>query len=168
MKITILGYMASGKSTLGKELSAVYNLPFIDLDKYIEAKENTSIAELIAVKNGMHFRKLERKYLLEILNLPKFILASGGGTPCYYDNLQEINSKSVSFYLSESPKILTSRLRKLREKESRPLIANVADEDLLEFVAKHLFERRLFYDQAEHTIIGENKLSQIEEILNAQ
>ncbi len=168
MKITLLGYMASGKTTLGKELSAAYNLPFYDLDRYIEMKTNATIKALLAVKNGMYFRKIERQFLLEILNLPKFILASGGGTPCYYNNLQEINSKSISFYLSETPKNLTSRLRKLTDKESRPLVANVAEKDLLEFVAKHLFERRLFYDQAHNTIAGEDKFKQIEKILNAQ
>ena len=168
MKITLLGYMASGKSTIGKELSVAYSLPFYDLDKFIEQKENATIAELMLVKNGIYFRKIERQYLLDILSLPKFILASGGGTPCYYDNIEKINSKSVSFYLSETPKNLTKRLRKLREKESRPLITNVADDDLLEFVAKHLFERRLFYDQAHHTVTGADKLKFIKEILGAK
>jgi len=165
MKITLLGYMASGKTTIGKLLNSAYNLPLYDLDKYIEQKEEATISELMQIKNGMYFRKLERKYLLEILNLPNFILATGGGTPCYYDNIEKINAKSVSFYLSETPKSLTSRLRKIKEKETRPLIANVADEDLLEFVAKHLFERRLFYDKANYTVSGEDKQKQIEEIL---
>lgn len=151
MKISILGYMGSGKSTIGKDLAFQLGLDFIDLDAFIETKESKSIIELFSSLGEIKFRKIEHEALSEILNSKKnIILAVGGGTPVYYNNMEIINNESTSIYLRLTPNELSNRLQK--EKEKRPLISHIKNEDLPEFVAKHLFERRNFYEQADIVI----------------
>ena len=148
MKIILLGYMASGKSTIGKEISKKLFMNFIDLDAYIVKRENQSISEIFKVKGEIYFRGLESRYLKELLNADTdFVLSLGGGTPCYGDNMSLIlASLAKPVYIKVSIPTLVARLT--AEKNSRPLIANLADDKIPEFVAKHLFERRFFYEQA--------------------
>ncbi|WP_298777613.1 shikimate kinase [uncultured Polaribacter sp.] len=153
MKIVLLGYMASGKSSIGKLLAKKLNYQFIDLDDYIIEKEKMTISEIFKVKGEIYFRNIENKYLKEvILKGEKYILALGGGTPCYANNMEVINSSkdSVSIYLQGSTSTMIKRL--IKKKSKRPLIASLGDDKIPEFVAKHLFERRPFYEQAKHTI----------------
>ena len=147
MKTVLLGYMGSGKSTVAKLLASSLNLPFTDLDDYIEQKEQKSIKELFEDKGEIYFRLQESKYLKEVLeDTSPGIIALGGGTPCYGNNMTLINDLSKSFYLKGSISTITLRLSK--EKSQRPLIAALNDEQLTEFIAKHIFERRAFYEQA--------------------
>jgi shikimate kinase len=148
MKIVLLGYMASGKSTIGSALSDTLFSPFIDLDNYIENKEKKSIRNIFKDKGEIYFRSIEHKYLKEILSSQEsFVLSLGGGTPCYADNMNLIKiSGATSFYLHATIKILSDRL--IKEKSNRPLMAALENEKIPEFVAKHLFERRSFYEQA--------------------
>lgn len=164
MKIALIGYMASGKTLVGKGLSEALNIPFIDLDQAIENETGQKISDLLPIKNGLHFRKIEREQLLRVLELPNFVLSSGGGTPCYYNNMEEINAKATSFYLQETPKTLSDRLKV--DKQNRPLVKSIEDEELFEFVAKHLFERRSFYEMANYKIRGEDKIEHIVKVLN--
>ena len=153
MNIIILGYMGSGKSVIGRELSLKVNKKFIDLDSYIEEKEKDSISNIFQNNGDLYFRKQESKYLKEILsNNTDLVLSVGGGTPCYFDNIDMmISNKNISFYLKNSNIQLTSRL--FNEKSKRPLISNISSkEKLLEFVSKHLFEREVFYNSATHKI----------------
>ena len=153
MNIIILGYMGSGKSIIGRELSLKMNKKFVDLDSYIEEKEKDSISNIFQKNGDLYFRKQESKYLKEILsNNTDLVLSVGGGTPCYFDNLDMMTSNNnVSFYLKNSNIQLTSRL--FNEKNKRPLISNISSkEKLLEFVSKHLFEREFFYNSATHKI----------------
>ena len=149
MKIVLLGYMASGKSTIGREISKKLNMKFIDLDDYISKREKSSILEIFKVKGEIYFRSIERRYLKELLNSDAdFVLSLGGGTPCYGDNMALIvASEATSVYIKAGIPALVSRLT--AEKSNRPLIANLADDKIQEFVAKHLFERRFFYEQAD-------------------
>jgi shikimate kinase len=148
MKIVLLGYMASGKSTIGGVLSDELFYPFIDLDNYIENKEKKSIGNIFKDKGEIYFRRIEHKYLKEILSSQEnFILSLGGGTPCYADNISLIkNSGATSFYLQATIKTLSDRL--IKEKSNRPLMASLENEKIPEFIAKHLFERRVFYEEA--------------------
>lgn len=157
MKIVLLGYMASGKSTIGREISKKLDMKFIDLDDYISKREKTSISEIFKVKGEIYFRRIESFYLSEILNSKdRFILSLGGGTPCYSNNMELIlNSEASSIYIKAGIKTLVSRLT--AEKNKRPLVAELEDDKLLEFVAKHLFERRFFYEQASMTVNTEDK-----------
>ena len=157
MKIVLLGYMASGKSSIGKRLSKKLSMRFLDLDDYIIEQEKMSISKIFELKGEVYFRLIEHKYLKEILAKDeKFILALGGGTPCYANNLEEINKgDTLSIYLQGSTATMIERL--IRKKSKRPLIASLGDDKIPEFVAKHLFERRPFYEQAKKTIKIDDK-----------
>jgi shikimate kinase len=152
MKIVLLGYMASGKSSIGKLLSKKLSMKFLDLDDYIINKEGMSIAEIFEKKGEVYFRVIENKYLKEVLNTKdQLILALGGGTPCYANNMEEINKgDTVSIYLQGKTKTMIDRL--IKKKSKRPLIASLADDKIPEFVAKHLFERRMYYELAKITV----------------
>jgi shikimate kinase len=157
MKIILLGYMASGKSTIGKEISKKLDMNFIDLDAYISKQEKKSIPEIFKIKGEIYFRRIESIYLKELLNNEgDFVLSLGGGTPCYSNNMELIQySKATSIYIKASIPTLTARL--LEEKDTRPLVADLENEQLTEFVAKHLFERKFFYEEASVILNTENK-----------
>ena len=156
MKIILLGYMGSGKSTVAKKLARALNLPFIDLDDFIVENEKKSIKEIFESKGEIYFRLQESKYLKILLDDPMdAVLALGGGTPCYANNMENVKKEAESIYLKGSIANICQRLRS--EKQQRPLIASLNDEQLTEFVAKHLFERRDFYEQATKTVSIENK-----------
>lgn len=138
--------MGAGKSSLGNALAQSLNLPFYDLDHLIAEEQGDSVSEIILNKGELFFRKLERDVLEKALTKDAFVLAQGGGTPCYYDNMELINSHSVSIYLERSIGDLLAVLSE--DGKERPLIAHLDDADLQEFIAKHLFERRDFYERA--------------------
>jgi len=149
--------MGSGKSTVGKHLAVLLNLRFIDLDNYIEEGEKMPVPKIFEQKGELYFRKKEHSYLAEIVQSNQdFVLATGGGTPCYGNNLNTILSGTDNvFYLKLSISELAKRLSK--EKQQRPLIKNITDEDLPEFIGKHLFERNLYYGRAAHPIECDNR-----------
>ena len=158
MKIVLLGYMASGKSTIGKILAEKRGIPFIDLDAYIEKKENMSVSEVFSEKGEIYFRKQEHVYLKELLEKKEdFVLSLGGGTPCYAGNMKVLSSYDdvKSIYLKTSINTIIERL--VNEKSQRPLVARLNKEELAEFVAKHLFERSYYYNQATHKLVVDDK-----------
>jgi shikimate kinase len=157
MKIVLVGYMGSGKSTIGKILAKKLKFGFIDLDDYIESSENSSIPAIFKEKGEVYFRKKEFEYLKDILkDKDDFILSTGGGTPCYGENMNAIlEATSNVFYLSVTINGLIERL--ILEKDERPIIANISNEELPEFIGKHLFERTYFYSKAQHTLFCDNK-----------
>ena len=168
MKIVLLGYMASGKSSIGKRLSKKLSMSFLDLDNYIIDREKMSISKIFETRGEVYFRLIEHKYLKEVLNKDEnFILALGGGTPCYANNMKILNKEEInSIYLQGTTKTMIDRL--IRKKAKRPLIASLTDDKIPEFVAKHLFERRPFYEQAK-TIIkidDKSKKEVTEELVN--
>lgn len=156
MILSLLGYMGSGKTHISKILSEKINFKFIDLDKEISKKKKQTIPEIFKTKGEIYFRKLEREVLEELLATEKnAVLSLGGGTPAYYNNMEIINHNSKSIFLTASISTLTERLNK--QKEKRPLIAHLTDEDLPEFIAKHLFERNTFYQKAQYIIKTDSK-----------
>ena len=164
--------MGSGKTLVSKELSILNNFKIFDLDTEISKQNNRSITEIFKEKGEIFFRKTEKEVLEKILSSEKnIILSLGGGTPCYYNNIDRINEKTISVFLKTNVKTLAQRLSS--EKDKRPLIQNISNEDLPEFIAKHLFERNPFYNQAKITIntdnlsareIAEEILTQIKQI----
>lgn len=163
MIISLLGYMGSGKTHISKNLSEKTNYKLIDLDEEIIRKNQKSISEIFADRGEIYFRKQEKEILDEILAKSEdIILSLGGGTPAYYNNMEMIKKKSTSIYLRANISTLTERI--LKEKEKRPLIAKISEEDLPEYIAKHLFERNFFYNQAQFTISTDAKSA--EEIVN--
>ena len=156
MIISLLGYMGSGKTHISKKLSEKIDYKFVDLDAEIIQKNQKSICEIFIEKGEIFFRKQEKEILEQIFDLNEdIILSLGGGTPAYYNNMELINLKSSSIFLRANISTLTQRL--LAEKESRPLIAKIPEEDLPEYIAKHLFERNHFYNQAEFIVNTDNK-----------
>ena len=151
-KIILVGYMGSGKSTIGKVLSENVGIPFYDLDEIIEKHENMSVKKIFERKGEVYFRKLEHLLLNAFIDENEhFVLALGGGTPCYANNHEVLKREDIlSFYLKTSVEILSERLK--LEKEARPLIANFNDEQLTDFINKHLFDRNYYYFQSKHTI----------------
>lgn len=156
MKISLIGYMGSGKSHVSKVLSQDLDLKLIDLDHYISLKNNLTIPQIFEKKGEIYFRKEERRLLEEILvDENDLILSVGGGTPAYYNNIEMINHHSDSIFLRTSVTTLSQRL--LKQKSKRPLIADIPDGDLPEFIAKHLFERNHYYAQAKFTVGTDGK-----------
>lgn len=162
MIISLIGYMGSGKSHISKVLSDKIGLKLIDLDQQISLKNKLTIPQIFEKRGEIYFRKQERELLEEILaKEDNLILSVGGGTPAYYNNIEVLNQNSETIFLRTSVKTLADRL--LKQKFKRPLIANIDDEDLPEFIAKHLFERNQYYSKAKYTIDTDRK--SVEEIV---
>ena len=159
MKLFLTGYMGSGKSSTGIELAGQLNLTFVDLDDQIAQMQGKKISEIFDERGELFFRKLETEVLKDVLeDSNSLVIALGGGTPCYGNNLdlikQDRNSKTI--YLKASVDFLTERL--FLEKDSRPVISHLDQkEDLEDFIRKHLFERSYYYLQADHIVNVEDK-----------
>ena len=155
--------MGCGKSIIGNLLAEQLDITYVDLDSFLEEQEKATVKEIFDTKGELYFRKKERAYLEILLDQQDpIILSLGGGTPCYYNNMDYIlDSKAISIYLKASLKTLTDRLT--LEKTSRPLISHLeSDEDLTEFIGKHLFERLSFYGKAGHLVaVDDLSLSEI-------
>jgi shikimate kinase len=156
-KIILLGYMGCGKSTVAHKLAAVTAIPYTDLDLYIEEKYQTTISNIFKEKGEIYFRKIEQLAFDELLQNPtKMIIGLGGGTPCYANNHEKLQLKNVSsIYLKASIATLFKRLSV--NKSKRPLIASMDDEALQEFIAKHLFDRSFYYNQAKYVVSVDEK-----------
>ena len=151
--IVLLGYMGSGKSTVGRLLSKRLDLPFIDLDEYIENELGISVPEIFSSKGAVFFRKKEHEYLKQLLSSHEnLVLSLGGGAPCYHNNMDAIHLATPhTFFLAPSVSELSVRL--FDKRKNRPLISHIQSvEEMSEFIGKHIFERIPFYEQAQHTI----------------
>lgn len=145
--IYLWGFMASGKSRLGKRLSKVINRTYIDLDQYIETQEQQTIPEIFHKHGEQHFRKLEQTYLHQVSQQSNLIIACGGGTPCYFDNKSYMLANGVCVFLTVERQILIERLWANREK--RPLVANMqTQQELQVYLQAKLKERMPYYAQA--------------------
>lgn len=142
-----MGYMGSGKTKNGKKLAKQLGWPFVDLDAAVVAHTQSSIADLVANRGELYFRKMERQLLEEVLKKPgSFVFAVGGGTPVYYNNMELLNQHCIVVYLQGNVGTLFQRL--VGNRSARPLIAHLPEEELKDFIAKHLFERNPIYMQA--------------------
>ncbi|PLX09495.1 MAG: shikimate kinase [Marinilabiliales bacterium] len=158
--------MGSGKSVFGKRLAKHLKLNFIDLDKHIEQKYKMTIPSIFSTFDETVFRNLETKELNEILKQDNLILACGGGTPCFNENMKRINSTSISVYLQLNEKALFDRLTKSKTK--RPLIQGLKHDELLNKISKLLNEREQFYNQSKLTISGINmKVEEVAQLILA-
>lgn len=164
-KIILLGYMGSGKSTIAKLLSEKTQIKAFDLDGIVEERAGLSIKNIFDQKGEIYFRKLENQIFKELMaSEESMIISLGGGTPCYANNHEMLNGENTaSFYLKASIETLYNRL--LTIKENRPLIAKQEEEEMKEYIAKHLFDRSYYYNQATHVVSVDNK--SIEEVVAA-
>ena len=142
----------SGKTTLGKEVARRLNVPFVDLDREIEFRDARPIHEIFSVSGEDHFRKVERELLQDwISHVDNFVMATGGGTPCFHDNISRINESGVSFFLDVPLKELASRITE-EERKNRPLLDN--SEDLATQLDGYRNTRMPYYLQATHHLRG--------------
>jgi shikimate kinase len=156
-KVILIGYMGVGKTTIARFLAQKMNLKWVDLDKIIEEKMNLSIKELFQQKGEIYFRKIEYEVFKELVKKnEKLIISLGGGTPCYANNHLFLNGDEVvSIYLQASIAVIFDRLKEV--KSERPLVVNQNDENLKAFIAKNLFDRSFFYNQATFKICVDAK-----------
>ncbi len=150
MKIVLTGMPGSGKTTLAKKFAGSKMIEFIDSDLYIETKFGMSVNKIFNEFGELKFREYEHNALLEILQKESFILASGGGLPCYHDNMNLIKAETVSVYLNASPELLLERIIQSKGVRKRPLIQNKSRNELLHYLTKSLEIRKVFYEKADY------------------
>jgi shikimate kinase len=154
MKIFLVGYMGCGKSTLGKKLAHNLKLDFIDLDKYIEKEEGRSIPQIFEEDGEDYFRKLERVYLHRIIDNDNVVISTGGGTPCFFDNMEQMTDYGKTVYINMHPKALIPRIQS--SKQLRPLLKGLEGVELLDYIYKTLRDREFYYNKAEFVVPGFN------------
>jgi shikimate kinase len=153
MLIYLIGFMGSGKTTTGKKLAAFLNYRIIDLDSFIEEKYRITIPDIFNRFDEKAFRKIERDALLETTALKSTVVSTGGGTPCFFDNMEIINRHGTSVYLKLHPKSIFARLNESKKK--RPLLENKTEQERYNYIVSKLAEREKYYLQAHHTIKAE-------------
>jgi shikimate kinase len=154
MRIYIVGYMGSGKSTVGRQLAKLLNFGHIDLDVLFEEEYKISIADFFNKYDESAFRLIEKKILESTLKYDDFVISTGGGTPCFFTNMDFINQNGISVYIKMHPKSLFYRL--LTSKRTRPLVSGLDELVLQKSIETRLAERETFYAQSQIIIKGEN------------
>lgn len=145
-RIFLIGYMGAGKTTVGRVLARQLGLSFIDLDCYIENRYQQSVGRLFAEKGESGFREIERNLLREVAEFEDVLVSTGGGAPCFFDNMAYMNSRGTTVYLKVSPGELAERLETARQ--TRPLLKDKTPDELRAFIEAALRQREAFYRQA--------------------
>lgn len=149
-RIIIIGYMGSGKTTVGHALSQELGLPFYDLDWYIETRMHCTVKQIFDEKGEEGFRKIEHSMLHEVAEFENVIISCGGGTPCFFDNIDYINRQGETVYLKCSTDVLYKHLK--MGKTVRPLLLNKTPDEVKAFIGTQLKEREPFYTKAKHIV----------------
>ena len=149
-RIILLGYMGAGKTTIGKPLAEALGLPFYDLDWYISMRYRRSVPQIFDERGEEGFRELERRMLHEVAEFENVVVSLGGGTPCFFDNMEYINSLATTVYLKATPEVLAAHLR--MGKGVRPLLTGKTPEELNAYITQSLAAREPFYSMAKYTL----------------
>lgn len=157
-RIFLIGYMGAGKTTVGKELSKRLGLSFIDLDHYIEGRYLKTVGQLFAEKGEESFREIERKMLREVAMFEDVLISTGGGAPCFFDNMDFMNESGRTVYLKVSVDELAKRLEVC--KNTRPVLKGRSGDDLKKFIAESLEKREPFYSKAATVFDAEKMLTE--------
>jgi len=154
MRIFLIGLMGSGKTYWGAKIAALRGWKFIDLDHLVEQREQMSIPEMFEKHGERYFRELESKYLKELSSLSNIVVAAGGGTPCFHDNISLMNRLGETYYLKVKPETAARRLE--NQINDRPLLKGKKQDELISFFQKQLKEREPYYLRASHIIDADN------------
>ena len=149
-RIILIGYMGAGKTTIGKALSKELGITFYDLDWYIESRMRKTVSEIFAERGEEGFRKIEYNMLHEVAEFEDVIISCGGGTPCFFDNMDYLNQQGQVVYLKAEPEVLYKHLQ--MAKVERPLLKGKSKEELLTFIKEQLDKREPFYTKARYTL----------------
>ena len=149
-RIILIGYMGAGKTTVGKALAKELGIIFYDLDWYIENRMRKSIAQIFAERGEEGFRKIEYNMLHEVAEFENVIISCGGGTPCFFDNMDYLNQQGQVVYLKADPEVLYKHL--VMSKNDRPLLRGKSPEQLITFIREQLEKREPFYSKARYTV----------------
>ena len=149
-RVILVGYMGSGKTTVGKALSKATGMMFYDLDWYIESRMHKTISQIFAERGEEAFRQIEYNMLHEVAEFEDVIISCGGGTPCFFDNMDYLNQQGDVVYLKASPETLYKHL--LMAKVERPLLKNKTADELISYISGHLQERLPYYQKARYTL----------------
>ena len=152
-RIFLIGYMGSGKTTVGKLLAAKLGYSFVDMDAHIEEQQFKSVGQLFAERGEDEFRLLEQKCLHEVAQFDDVIISTGGGAPCFFDNMEYMNAHGTTIYLRFTAEELANRLATQAAK--RPLIATKKGDELRQFISEGLNKREPFYTQANYSVEGD-------------
>ena len=163
-KIVLIGFSGAGKSTIAKKIAAHFHFSVLDTDEMLEEKYHISVFNIFEKYGEETFRQLEYNTLIEALQQENVVIATGGGTPCFFDAMKLINEAAISVYVEMAPKSLVQRL--LHAKKARPLTKNKTEEALFSYVTEQLIQREPFYKQAHFTVKGEScNLQELIELL---
>lgn len=157
-RIFLIGYMGAGKTTVGKQLASRMGLSFVDLDLYIEGRYHKSVRELFATRGEDAFREIERKMLHEVAEFEDVLISTGGGSPCFFDNMEFMNQVGKTVYLRVSVEELTKRLEMC--KQTRPVLQNRTGESLYRFIDENIRKREPYYKQASVVFDAEKMLTE--------
>ena len=149
-RIILIGYMGSGKTTVGKALSKETGMMFYDLDWYIESRMRKTVSQIFAEKGEEGFRKIEYNMLHEVAEFEDVIISCGGGTPCFFDNIDYMNQQGPVVYLKVEPETLYLHLK--MSKNDRPLLRGKSQDELITFIREQLKQREPFYTKAHYTL----------------
>ena len=149
-RIILIGYMGSGKTTIGKALSKETGMMFYDMDWYIESRMHKTVSQIFAEKGEEAFRKIEYNMLHEVAEFEDVIISCGGGTPCFFDNMDYLNQQGKTVYLKADPEVLYNHL--LMGKVERPLIKGKSPEELIAYIREQLKKREKYYTKAKYTL----------------
>ena len=157
-RIFLIGYMGAGKTTLGRAYSKDQGLTFIDLDWYIEERFHKTVQQIFAERGEEGFREIERRMLHEVADFEDVVIAAGGGTPCFFDNMDFMNEHGVTVLLQAQTSTLFNRLKVA--KSQRPLLADKSDDELMTFIMTGLQKRQVFYSKAQYVFASDELESQ--------
>jgi len=149
-RIIIIGYMGAGKTTVGKALSKELGIPFYDLYWYIESRMRKTVAQLFAERGEENFRQIEYNMLHEVAEFEDVIISCGGGTPCFFDNIDYMNEQGETIYLKATPEVLYGHLK--MGKTVRPLLLGKTEDELLSYIGQQLSVRENYYNKAKHVL----------------
>ena len=164
--IFLIGMPSSGKSTLGRQIAKTLGYDFVDLDTRIETSEGKKVSEIFALNGEEYYRKVENQQLKKIQKDDKLVIATGGGTPCFYDGLEYIKNNGISIFLDVKPAMIVERMR-VSKKNERPLF-DLESENLLKEVTEKYNNRLQIYQQADITIEGDTDPESILWIIDAE